>query len=100
MPGKRKHGQQNAKRSSQLQERLNNWEKDGKQALTLTIAIEEAKYALAKFDDVGRANYDLKNGEDSGRSQEAEDQKETARKEMRHIRAFIRKYTRSRLTKR
>lgn len=89
-----------AKRSSQLQERLNNWEKDGKQALTLTIAIEEAKYALTKFDDVGRANYDLKNGEDSGRSQEAEDQKETARKEMRHIRAFIRKYTRSRLTKR
>ncbi|WP_348625370.1 hypothetical protein ABFT51_27940 (plasmid) [Paenibacillus peoriae] len=89
-----------AKRSKQLQERLNKCEKVGKQALTLTIAIEEAICALATFDEVGHANYDLKNGEGAGSSQEAEEQKETARKEMRLIRAFIRKHTRSRLTKR
>lgn len=42
----------------------------------------------------------FKNGEAVDSSQEVEEQKETARKEMRLIRAFIRKHTRSRLTKR
>ncbi|MDH2332859.1 hypothetical protein [Paenibacillus polymyxa] len=60
--------------------------------LTLTIVIEEAICALTTFDEVGHANYDLKNGEGAGNPQEAEEQKEIARKEMRLIRAFIRKH--------
>ncbi|MMZ52912.1 hypothetical protein D1872_146900 [compost metagenome] len=89
-----------AKRSSQLQDHLRSWEIDKKRALTLSDAIQEAIYLLGTFDEVGHANYDLKNGEAVGSSQEVEEQKETARKEMRLIRAFIRKHTRSRLTKR
>ncbi|ALP39411.1 hypothetical protein ASL14_26415 (plasmid) [Paenibacillus sp. IHB B 3084] len=89
-----------AKRSSLLQEHLSSWETDKKRALTLSDAIQEAISLLSTFNEVGHANYDLKNGEGAGSPQEAEEQKETARKEMRLIRAFIRKHKRTRLTKR
>ncbi|MGW8959688.1 hypothetical protein [Paenibacillus sp. NPDC055715] len=64
-----------AKRSSKLQEHLNHWATDKKCVLTLTDALEEAIYLLGTFDETGG-------------------QRETARKEMRLIRSFIRKYKR------
>lgn len=85
------------KRSSELQVHFSRWETDKKRPLTLSDAIQEAIYLLGTFDEVGHANYDLKNGKGASNPQ-AEEQKETVRKELRQIRAFIRKHMRSRLT--
>ncbi|KJD43289.1 hypothetical protein [Paenibacillus terrae] len=62
-----------------------------KRTLTLSDAIKESIYLLSTFDTVGHANYDLLYGKDTG---SPEEQKEMVRKEMRLVRAFIRKYAR------